>query len=231
MRARHGLVAGWVVVALFAVAAGAAAIVEIRAPDLDRPDERSDGAGSAAGAFIDAWERSRQATFVTRGTYERRSEASGAVIASEDVVAQRPPERIHRQLGGVDGRVDDRLVVCPAPPAGEEDEAQPCRLGEPGGPTYDESVAREVAGLRSILLGPAPLYTVAAGDDPGCYELDQARVDPRAPFGVGATFCFDEATGAPVARSVRHEGGVEEVLVVTEISTEVRDRDLDPAGG
>jgi len=226
MRARGGRILGWVGVAAFAGLVAVVAVREIQAPDLDRSGDGGDER-SAAIDFIEAWERSRRATFLTRGTYERRSDTTGAVIASEDVVAQRPPRRIHRQLGGVDGRDDDRLIVCPAPPAGQEDQAEPCRLGEPGGPTYEESVAQEVAGLRSLLLGPSPLYTVSRGD-PGCFELDQVRIDPRAPFGVAAAFCFDAATGAPTSRRVRHEGGVEEVLVVAEVSDEVSGTDLEP---
>src|SRR5690606_2544586 len=106
------------------------------------------------------------------------------------VVAQRPPRRVHRQLGGVEGRDDDRLLVCPAPPEGQE-RREPCRLGSGGGPTYEESVAEEVAGMRSLLLGPDPLYSVRE-PEPGCFELDLRRVEPRAPFGIAARLCFDE---------------------------------------
>jgi len=197
------------------------AVVEIRAPDRQRTDEGVVPAES----LIEAWARSRRATFVSTGTYERRSEVSGAAITSEDVVAQRPPRRLHRQLGGVEGRDDDRLLVCPAPPP-EEDPA-PCQLGPAGGPTYEESVAREVDGLRSMLLGSDPLYAVEAGDD-GCFRLDLRRPDPRAPFGIEASFCFDLAGGAPLGSRVRHEGGVEERVVVTDVRTEVTDQDLEP---
>src|SRR5690606_20195429 len=107
------------------------------------------------------------ATFVTEGTYERRSEVTGAVIASEDFLAQRPPRRLHRQLGGVEGRDDDRILLCPAPPEGQ-DEGPPCRLGEPGSRSYADSVEREVEGMRSLVTGPAPLYSVARGE-PGCF--------------------------------------------------------------
>lgn len=185
------------------------------------------GDEAAAEQLVAAWERSRLATFVTSGTYERRSVVSGASIASEDVVAQRPPRRLHRQLGGVDGRDDDRLLVCPAPPPDEEDAAQPCRLGAPGGRTYAESVANEVDGLRSLVTGPSPLYAVTAGR-PGCFDLELVRIDPRAPFGVEASFCFDEETGAPAGSRVRHAEGVEEIVVVTDIRTDVTDADLEP---
>lgn len=224
MRARRGVVIGWVVVAAYAALLAGVAVVAVA--DDDRTGlPASSAPAEAAEAFVRAWERSRLATFVAIGTYERHSEVSDASIASEDVVAQRPPRRLHRQLGGVEGRDDDRLIVCPAPPPGEAE--APCRLGPPGGPTYAESVATEVAGLRSFLEGPTPLYAVAPGE-PGCFELDLVRVDPRAPFGVEASFCFDAATGAPSRSRVRHEGGIVEVVVVTEIRTEVTDADLEP---
>ncbi|MFP5256640.1 MAG: hypothetical protein ACLGI8_12430 [Acidimicrobiia bacterium] len=223
MRARSGPVLGRLAIVAWVGLLAVTAMAEIRAPDRDRSG--ADPGPEAADALVDAWARSRRATFVTTGTYERRSDVTGAAVASEDVVAQRPPRRLHRQLGGVNGRDDDRLLVCPAPPPGEN--PAPCRLGPAGGPTYEESVEREVEGLRSILLGPDPLYAVARGE-PGCFRLDLRRPDPRAPFGIEASFCFDPATGAPTGSRVRHEGGVEEVVVVTDVRTEVTDADLEP---
>jgi hypothetical protein len=226
MRARPGAVVGGAVVIAYAALLLGVAVVEVRSPDRERP-VAAQPEGDVAERLIAAWERSRLATFVTSGTYERRSDVSGAAIASEDVVAQRPPRRVHRQLGGVEGRDDDRLLVCPAPPAGQEDERQPCRLGRAGGRTYAEAVADEVAGLRSLLQGPTPLYRVSQGAE-GCFDLELVRIDPRAPFGVEASFCFDPATGAPAGSRVRHQGGIEEVVVVTDIRTDVRDADLEP---
>ncbi len=218
--------AGWAAVAAYA--ALVIAVGAVAAGEEDHPGPRIERAAEdVTERLITAWERSREATFVTTGTYERRSDVSGAAIASEDVVAQRPPVRVHRQLGGVEGRNDDRLLVCPAPPAGQEDDRQPCRLGRPGRRTYAEAVADEVAGLRSLLQGPTPLYRVTDGGG-GCFDLELVRVDPRAPFGVEASFCFDAATGAPAGNRVRHEGGIEEVVVVTDIRTEVTDADLEP---
>ena len=221
MRARPGLLVGWGAVGAYALLVGAVAWVAVTHDDLDRSGEPVE----PVAAFIAAWERSRTATFVTVGTFERRSEVTGAVITSEDVVAQRPPARLHRQLGGIDGRVDDQLLVCPAAPP--DDDAPPCQLGPSGGPTYAESVATELAGLESVLEGPAPLYTVTRAPD-GCFSLSQQRVEPRAPFGIEARFCFDGAVGAPVARSVTYEGGISEILVVDEVRAEVREADLRP---
>jgi hypothetical protein len=223
MRARRGVVVGWLVVGLYATAL---VLVAVSTTDGElRPGDRPDD-GRAARELIVAWERSRTATFVRFGTFERRSDVTDAAIASEDVLAQRPPQRLHRQLGGVDGRDDDRLIVCPALPADEG--AGECYLGDPGGDTYDEDVADELAGLRSILEGTSPLYAVARGDRSGCFDLAQVRVDPRAPFGIEARFCFDADTGAPAESRVRYEGGIVEVVAVTEIRSEVTDDDLRP---
>lgn len=223
MRARRGLVVGWLLVIAYAV--GLVVIVVTTSDGELRPGDRPDD-GTAATAFIDAWERSRRATFVRTGTFERRREETGAVIASEDVLAQRPPQRLHRQLGGVEGREDDQLVVCPAPPP--DTPAAACRLGPPGGPTYAEAVAAEVAGLRSILVDPDPLYAVVGADEAGCFELAQLRSDPRAPFGTEARFCFDATSGAPGASRVDYGGGIVELIAVTEIRTDVTDADLRP---
>lgn len=227
MRARWATIAGLVLVA------GYAALLVGVAVTTDSTHRREDpGApGAAVDRFIEAWGRSRRATFVTVGTFERRSEVTGAVISSEDVVAQRPPRRVHHQLGGVDGRDDDRLLVCPAPPTGEEDEPEPCRFGSPGRRSYEESVVRELQGLASIVGSvdeeSSALYVVTE-PAAGCFALDLRRPDPRAPFGVAATFCFDRATGAPVRTEVRYEGGISELVVVEEIRTTVSDADLEP---
>ena len=222
MRARWGTIAG---AALLAAYVTLMALVVIDTPQDRAPEEPAASEAGAAEAFVAAWERSRTSTYLTEGTFERRSEVTGASIASEDVVVQRPPRRIHRQLGGVDGRDDGRLLVCPAPPPGE-DEPEPCRYG-PEGRSYDSSVRREVEGVRSIVTGGDPLYTVTSPAD-GCFVLDLRRSDPRAPFGIGATFCFDAATGAPIRSEVRYAEGINEVVVVDRVTAEVTDADLEP---
>ena len=223
MRARRGLIAGWVIVGLFA-----AAIVVVFATTPDGGVQPGDRAGDddAASDFVEAWERSRQATFVRTGTFERRSDVTDAAISSEDLLAQRPPERLHRQLGGVDGRDDRRIIVCPAQPGDDGDPAD-CVFGEPAGATYDEDVADEVAALRTLVEGATPVYAVERAGD-GCFALEQLRNEPRAPFGIEASFCFDDATGAPTDSQVRYAGGIVEVIAVTSITGTVDDADLQP---
>jgi len=175
---------------------------------------------------VEAWERSRTATFVRLATFERRSDVTGSAIGSEDVLAQRPPRRIHRQLGGVDGRDDRREVLCPAAPAGTD--PLPCTFEKAGGRTYAEDVAAEVDGLRSLVTGPDRIYAVAGGRVEGCFDLSQLRPDPRVPFGVDAQLCFDQETGAPANSRIRYAGGIVEVIAVTDIRSEVTEADLRP---
>ncbi len=224
MRARRGLVIGWLVVAAYAAALVA---VTVTTPDGDlRPGDRAFDQG-AVDELVDAWERSLRATFLRVGTFERRSETTGAVISSEDVLAQRPPGRIHRQLGGVDGRDDRRAILCPSAMEGDDGGQPPCSFSGPTLPPYEEDVEEEVAALRSLLEDPAAVYAVERADD-GCFDLAQQRVEPRAPFGVEARFCFDEETGAPTDSRVRYAGGIVEVVAVTRVTGEVTDADLEP---
>ena len=161
-----------------------------------RPGGRADD-GAPRPTFVDAWERARTATFVRTGTFERRSDVTGSVdqlrgrAGPATAPAAPPPARRHRRPGR-----PPHADRARARPEGEPPEA--CTLGEPGGPTYDEDVAREVAALRDAAsAGDDPVYAVGRGGDPGCFELVQRRVEPRAPFGREARFCFDAATGAP----------------------------------
>lgn len=228
MRARR-LPWGILVVVAYALLLVGAAVDAWRDREPDRAaplrDPVAEHDQAAAADLVAAWERQRTGTYVATGTYERRRPATGAELRSEDVLAQDPPRRLHRQLGGVTGRHNDRLVACPAPPPGAE--ARPCELGPPGGTTYAESVTEEVDALRALVLGPDPLYRVTR-DGEACFRLDQVRVDPRAPFGFEATFCFDDATGALVRSLVRHDSGVVEERVVTEARAEVTEADLTP---
>ena len=90
-----------------------------------------------------------------------------------------------------------------------------------------EEVATTIENMRSLVDGPNPVYAVDR-EDGGCFALAQLRVEPRAPFGVDARFCFDEETGAPTDTRVEYAGGIVEVLAVTELTGTVLDEDLEP---
>lgn len=220
MRARRGQVVGVVLVVGFAISLG---VVALTTPHRPRPSV--EGAPQAAVELVAAWERSRLATFVRSGTFERRRPATGAAITSDDVLAQRPPARLHRQLGGVELRDGDRQTTCTAP-IGDQP-PPPCQDGPAATRSYVDDVAAEVSALRSLVTGPAPLYSVDAAGA-GCFDLRQERTDPRAPFGLEARFCFDADTGAPIDSRVRYPGGVVEVIAVIELRAEVTDADLRP---
>lgn len=218
-----GFAMGWAAVAAYAVLLIVATTDALQAR---ASVERRAAPPSAAERFVEVWERSRLGTYVASGTFERSSSITGARVASQDIVAQLPPRRLHRQLGGVDGRNDDRPIFCPAPAVGVTGPSG-CRLGEPGGPTFSESVATEVASLRAMVTGPASLYTVAE-ISAGCFALKQIRVETRAPFGIRARFCFDPLTGARSASRVEYGRGIVEVVAVTSIRADVQEADLQP---
>ena len=79
-------------------------------------------------------------------------------------------------------------------------------------------MASEVAALRTLVdRGRARLRRRPWRSEAGCFDLVQLRVEPRAPFGREARFCFDEATGAPTNSRVAYEGGIVEVVAVTDL--------------
>lgn len=193
--------------------------------------EGGDGTGSQAEPqaeplghaedLVDAWERSRTATYHATGTF-RRTGPGGAELSVDVELAQRPPDRLHRQFGEVTGRRGDRPLQCPAP-IGEEPLA--CRLGPPDG-GFQEAVAEEVAAFRRLVTGPEPLYEVAPGRE-GCWRMARTRPDPRGGFGLEAAICFDAATGAIRSVTVDH-GEVDERTAYDRIDPEVTDADLEP---
>lgn len=176
---------------------------------------------SAAASFVDAFERSRLATYAMEGTFVRRSETTGDHITSPFFEAQRPPRRIVNEFGGVQGRVDDQPLLCGAKP-----DAKPgCSLGPPG-THYTEWVAEQVAVLRTYVDGAKPLYEVVA--EGRCYNLRQTRYQPLSPYGEQARLCFDEATGALARLRVDH-GGVVDDRRATTIRPQATDAELEPS--
>ena len=206
MRARRGLVLGWVVVGLLRRRARrrrrhhattptcGPATVRTTATRPRRSSTRGSGRGTA--------------TFVRTGTFERRSEVTGAVdqlrgrARAAAAAAPAPPARRRRRA-----RRPTALIVCPAPPDGDAAAAE-CRLGEPGRP--DLRRGRRQRGRRAAHAGRRARRPCTRSSDGRRRLLRRSRscaVEPRAPFGDEARFCFDEATGAPTDSRVRYAGG------------------------
>ena len=206
--------AGLLVVALLVVLMGVVAI------DVATSSEAGPAPDPVA-ELVTAFERSRTATYHAVGTFER-SAPDGARFEAEVEIAQRPPDRLVRQFGEVQGRRGDRPLTCPAPAGGGAPE---CSLG-PAGEPFDEVVAGEVAAFRALVTGPDPLYDVSPSSD-GCWRMVRTRNDPRSGYGMEAELCVDRATGAMRSITIDH-GRVDERTEFTDISTEVTDADLEP---
>ncbi|MFN8040998.1 MAG: hypothetical protein U0Q07_17410 [Acidimicrobiales bacterium] len=205
---RLGAVAGVVVGAVVVAALVATGVLSI--PRRDEGDPRA--------AFLAAYERSRTGTFVVESDFERRMD-SGAVLSSAQLVAQRPPDRVVRQFGGIDGIVDGRSVLCTTSPDG----GFACSAAG-GARDYQAELRQELDNLRGYVTPPAPIYRVERADA-GCFELHQVIVYADPPFGSFARFCFDERTGALIGVERRLDNATE-TLAATSVRSEVTTDDL-----
>ena len=171
-------------------------------------------------AFLAAWERKLTGTWVVVSAFSRTTE-DGRTLNGEIVEVQRPPDRLRRGLGSVEGRIAGRRIGCAATVAGSSE----CREGGIA-PPYDEEVAAELALLRGYVLGPTRLYTVIA-DRSGCFHLRLVQRMLAPPYGEAARFCFDAATGALRSSEVSR-GGALDVTRAVEVRADVTDADLTP---
>ncbi|MCU0267010.1 MAG: hypothetical protein MUF83_00035 [Acidimicrobiales bacterium] len=211
--ARRGTVAG-VAVGLVATATLVAGGV------LELPDEPDDRDASAD--FLAAWERSRDVTYAAEGEFARVL-PGGDTLASATFTAQRPPDRISRSLGSVDGRLDDRPVICST----DESGAFSCVTGERVLPSYEEEVAGELDNLRAMFSGTEPaLYRVRFGEQDGCFELTQQIVYPDPDYGRFAVFCFDPTTGVRTYVERHLTGGVVETEQALAVRVDVTANDF-----
>jgi hypothetical protein len=186
---------------------------------VDRADARDE--------FLGAWARSRQGTYLVRGTFERR-QPGGALLSSPTELVQRPPDRLVSRFGNVSGTINGRPVSCSSATGDVHCvETEP----EPGAPTgYEEAVRAEVDALRDWFTPPGtnlrPRYHVVRDGEPGCFNLVLAVPGAEAPFGTDARLCFDAATGAQVLAERRFDNGVIETERADSVVTAVSDADL-----
>lgn len=176
----------------------------------------------ASADFLTAWERSRTGTFVVESEF-RRTLADGRTLFSSSQLVQRPPDRILRQFGGIDGQIGGHPVICST----DQSDNFTCMTGSMGVPPFDEALRAQVDTFRSYFTTPdPPLYRVIHAPEDGCYELIQQIVYPDPTYGKYARFCFDPATGAMTTLERHLEGGVVEILEAFAVRTEVTGNDF-----
>ena len=208
-----------VLVALVGLSALAAVVDDDAEPDAEDPT-------SGPEAFLEAWARSRAATFRTVSTFSRVSNTTDAELTDRVVVAQRPPDRLTIDQDGALGLVDGRRLACVF-----RDRRLACEDAE-AGRTLEEEAARQLETLEDYTTGDDPLYTVTVGDtEPvvgDCFELRLTAPDLVAPpLGTLSRYCFDPETGAPTLTQVERVEADDETRVV-DLTAEVTDADLDP---
>ena len=171
----------------------------------------------AAAELVEAWERSRTATYLT-GSLLERTTATAAVLELPLIVAQRPPERVVSTGTSVEGSVDGLRQICDE----QLDGVVRCQVAGPAA-DYDATVAAEVDTLRSYFEGELPVYRVAR--EGHCFLLRLTRAIQAPPYGQRARFCFDEASGAPSLQRIERDEGTDVVTLVS-VRTDVTDEDL-----
>ncbi len=203
-----------VLVALIGLSAVAAVLDDDEAPSADAPE-----------AFLEAWARSRAATYRSVSDFVRTSNQTSAELTDRIIVAQRPPDRLSIDGDGATGLVDGRRIVCTY-----RRQQLACEDAE-AGRTYEEDVAGQLDTLRDYVSGDDPLYatTTASGDDGDCFTLRLTEPDLVAPpLGTTATYCFDPEIGAPTRISIERVEANDDTQVVS-LTGEVTDAELDPA--
>ncbi len=203
-----------VVVAAALASAGVAASLATRDGDPEPADEPP-----PYEQFLDAWARSRAATFRLEADFVRTSNSTDAQLTDHFVVAQRPPDRLSVDGDGATGLVDGTRIACTYVGADLRcQEAQAHR-------TYDDDVANQLDTLRTYVDGDDPYYDVALGNA-GCFVLSLGREIPAPPLGQRATYCFDAERGAPSYTHIERVEADDETTTVA-VSDEVSDDDLD----
>jgi hypothetical protein len=186
-------------------------------------DDGADGpaqqGAEAADAFVEAYTRNVDGTFLVEGELTRTM-GDGRTLGSAYLVVQRPPDHLQRSFGSTTGAVNGRTVNCTTP------EGARYTCGPGAAESWDEERATVLGALDSYVRGDDPVYEVTV-DDSGCYELVRRRTETDASFGQRARLCFDEPTGAIRRLEVHHDGGATDVMLATRITSQVSDADFD----
>jgi hypothetical protein len=172
----------------------------------------------ASEAFIASFQRSLEGTYVVEAIYTRELDRGGQ-LRSNVFVAQRPPDSIRRQFGGITGSIGGHEIMCSNDATG----AFHCGPAAPS-PDHALEVERDLENLHSYFAPPALYSAVSAGPD--CFELTQLRPSAALPYGSFARFCFDPDTGA-IRLQVQHLEGAVDSFEATLVRGDVSAADFD----
>ncbi len=175
--------------------------------------------------FLQAYERSRRATWLITYDFTRRNR-NGANLDLEVTELNRPPDHLLAGLGGLNGRVGGREVVC--------DDVEGRTLCAPEGAAvpFDEALAAELSELRDVVQLPAKWYDVegggrrqVAGETARCFTLRRVAAVFSPPYGERAEYCFAAADGAPLLNRIERREGIDQRLA-RDITRQVGDDDV-----
>ena len=176
----------------------------------------------AAAGLLAAWERWRNATFYSRGTWERRLDAGDDPLRGQVLTVQDPPRRAIVRLGSLVELIDDTIRSCDSDIDGTLPPS--CLLGEVG-LSYRERVTTEIAVVEEYVIGSARPFDVGPGTSDGCFRAENRTRLAAASWGLWAEFCFDDLTGAMESARIRRETAVD-TEIMTLIRADVSDADF-----
>ena len=198
---------------------GVSAVATLVGDDGDEPD-----ADDIPQLFLDAWQRSREATFRSVADFTRHSNSTGAELHHQQIVAQRPPDRLFVDGDGATGIVEGERLACDF-----REQRLHCDRAE-AQRTLAEETEQQLETLADYVEGEDPLYVIEADLETevgACFELTLTRDIVAPPLGNLTRYCFDDETGAPSETHVERDEANDD-LVLTQLTGEVTDADLDP---
>ena len=176
-------------------------------------------------ALLDTYERSRRATWHITYDFTRRLR-NGASLDLETVELNRPPDHLLAGLGGINGVVGGREVVC-----GEVEGRYLC-APEGEAVSFEEALAAELSELRDVLQPLAKWYAVdggsereVAGETARCFTLRRIVDVPSPPYGERSEYCFAAADALPLLNRVERVEGVDQRLARV-VARQVSDADF-----
>lgn len=187
--------------------------VELRG-SVEAPDQTAD-----AIAFLKAWDRFRNSTFVVDLKFERQVTGIEQPLVGPGRIVQQPPVRATFGFGGQSLVTGEGEQSC-----ADVEQGQAC-TGVSDSEPYDVQVARELSAFSQLLSGKTPVYRVVNSGS-GCFAFTLYRAVGLPPYGDRASFCFDPASGAMTLFETVSSSGRDRVTA-TEVRTSVLPEDLE----